>query len=1203
MRQTPSRRAPGLRWSSLLALALAACWAGPAAAQDRRGWTTPGLVLETGARTATCDALTFTADGSELLAAGEDKVVRAWPLGADTIRREAARVLRWPTYREQQGSIFALALSPDGRQVAVGGHGVYPGMLMVLDRRTGAVRHVLLEPLTTEVTWAIAWSPDARYVVFGTEGGQLFRWEPGQKRPVRFAASPAGSHNRVRLLAFLDGRRFLAVTRDGQALEFDAEAPAKAGRRVARLSKDLIAAALSPDGRWLAVCGENVTGEKGLREHEVELLDLRKLRAEGGAAAGSRRRIPVPQGRSAWRRPGALAFDADSKRLAVGTRDSNHLPEGARDFARVTGGRVYVWSLAGAEPALLSEKGLDVGYRVERIAFRPGKPGQLATAGGRNHEVRLWDYRKEGAALATVRSPGSCLWAVAMSSNGKYLGWKERLNPNPGDPNDRGAGPWRVFTLDRKARRILPAPPRDFTPVRPLTECDGWRVEPTASGFVWRVVGPGGTRAELSDRAGLYFSAVNQVPRCYTFIRPRLEKQPVRLAVGHQWGVSLYELRPREVRLARVMHGHEGEVTAVAPSADGTLLLTASRDQTIACWSLEHWPGQRELGASFVPERGQVVVRDVTPGSPAWELGLTDGDEVVMVVSRDRYGRTNFVYDPEKKGIYDPKYRGPNRYWFPMPQAPRFIDAKTLRENLANAEPLRQYIFLWRHDGKVSKQLTTVRQRPLWRFFPTRAEEGGDWIIWRWRDFFYDTTSPRADRLVGWQVNPEINPAGKPDLLKQPPAFYPLSRFSGAGEDAGKKEARGFYVPDKVWKFLTLRDKDPRKIHFADIEPPEVALRVVQQPVKDPKNPKNDRPLIVRVSARPRAKTPGQKLTRVTLWLSDTRHDRPLAADPKTGVLDARVEIPTEKLRRGPTEVTLSCFNEAGGRSEASELVFFADPTRPRSNLYALCVGMKKYGGVQNLKLNDLNFPENDARALAEVFRQQRASALFADSEVEQLLGPQATVKTIRRHLEAFRKKVRPDDWLVLFLSGHGYGEPTDDAYKPYVFYYICSDSDYKKPATMLGISDLKELAETIPCRKLIILDACRSGGLLSDPIHSFNKDGPRFLVFASCRPDQDSVEPDPAKVGQVPKLKKLNLQHGVFTEGLLAALGHPSAFNPRKGRQRPVTALEMVDAIELKVREMLTLLGEGPTAQTPVFEPDRPRLRALGRLELFCKP
>jgi urea transport system permease protein len=42
----------------------------------RRERSTPGLVLETGARTAACDVLTFTADGKHLLAAGDDKVVR-----------------------------------------------------------------------------------------------------------------------------------------------------------------------------------------------------------------------------------------------------------------------------------------------------------------------------------------------------------------------------------------------------------------------------------------------------------------------------------------------------------------------------------------------------------------------------------------------------------------------------------------------------------------------------------------------------------------------------------------------------------------------------------------------------------------------------------------------------------------------------------------------------------------------------------------------------------------------------------------------------------------------------------------------------------------------------------------------------------------------------------------------------------------------
>src|SRR5204863_2845692 len=99
----------------------------PAGAQaDRRGRTSPGLVLNTGAPTGECTALAFTADGRELLAAGLDKVVHVWPVkdGATPQLEERARTLRWPTFREQRGSVYTLALSPeDGqRRVAVGGY-------------------------------------------------------------------------------------------------------------------------------------------------------------------------------------------------------------------------------------------------------------------------------------------------------------------------------------------------------------------------------------------------------------------------------------------------------------------------------------------------------------------------------------------------------------------------------------------------------------------------------------------------------------------------------------------------------------------------------------------------------------------------------------------------------------------------------------------------------------------------------------------------------------------------------------------------------------------------------------------------------------------------------------------------------------------------------------------------------------------------
>jgi hypothetical protein len=740
-----------------------------------------------------------------------------------------------------------------------------------------------------------------------------------------------------------------------------------------------------------------------------------------------------------------------------------------------------------------------------------------------------------------------------MSTNGKYLAWKEKLNSKPADANDRGSGPWRVFTLDRRGRRILPSAPRDFTPVRPLTQCEGWHVEPTTNGYVWRIVGPGGTRVNLDDRSGLYLTRVNQLPRCYTFLKPCAGK-PVRLAVGHQWGVSLYELKAGKVRLVRLMAGHEGEVMAVAPSHDGRLLLTASRDQTIAAWSLEDWPNQRELGASFVAGRsGKVVVKHVDPGSPAWEAGLTDGDEIVMIVSSDRDVPRGWVYDPEKHGL--------KKYGFSMEITHRCTQ-KDVLARLAHAEPNREHIFVWRHRGKEQVQLTTVRQRPLWRFFPTRAEEGGDWIIWRWRDFFYDTTSPRPDRLVGWQVNPED--------VKRRPVFHPLSRFKGLDQ----KASNGFHNPERVWKYVKLPFQDPKKVLFPDIEPPRVRLSMVQAPGRD-------RDLILQASVQPNGNAPQQRLVRVVLWLDDWRFEKSPSVNGKTGAIETRIVVPRSRLRQGVNELTLAAFNAAGGRGEDRLIVEFSDKARTKPTLYALCVGINDYSQVMPGK--NLACPKRDAEVLANVFEQHAGSRLFRHSKVALLTERKATASEITGRLRELAQTARPDDCLVVFLSGHGQTTNTQHAYAPGSFQYVCADSDPNRDHTLLPASRLYDLLSRIPCRKLVLLDCCHSGAVISSPIRDLNREGAKFLIFSACKPEQDAIEPNLNETKKVPGLR--DLKHGLFTEGILAAVGGPGR-NSAKGRQQAVTARVLAGTIRHRIAELLPKLQKSADAQTPVFEP-----------------
>ena len=148
-----------------VALSVAALCVGSASASaqlekkqlDRRDRAEPEVVVEAGGRTGTCDVVAFTPDGNFLLAGGDDKVIRVWPHAQAGLTTEPAfdltdetkaRTLRWRAWREQRGGIKTAAVSPDGKLVAVGGFGMRPATVAILERSTGR---------TLAITW-----PNAR---------------------------------------------------------------------------------------------------------------------------------------------------------------------------------------------------------------------------------------------------------------------------------------------------------------------------------------------------------------------------------------------------------------------------------------------------------------------------------------------------------------------------------------------------------------------------------------------------------------------------------------------------------------------------------------------------------------------------------------------------------------------------------------------------------------------------------------------------------------------------------------------------------------------------------------------------------------------------------------------------------------------------------------------------------------------------------
>jgi hypothetical protein len=140
----------------------------------------------------------------------------------------------------------------------------------------------------------------------------------------------------------------------------------------------------------------------------------------------------------------------------------------------------------------------------------------------------------------------------------------------------------------------------------------------------------------------------------------------------------------------------------------------------------------------------------------------------------------------------------------------------------------------------------------------------------------------------------------------------------------------------------------------------------------------------------------------------------------------------------------------------------------------------------------------------------------------------------------------------------------------------------------MLKSRQLYDVLAGIRCRKLIILDTCRSGDVASNPVRDLTRDGVPLLIFSSCERSQESLEPKP-KFGK----------HGLFTQSLLLALKESAGKG--KLRTKAVTARELAASIRDTLPKLLKELDQDVNVQTPVFYPSR-ESRDFG-LAVLCRP
>jgi WD40 repeat protein len=229
--------------------------------------TVPLLRLETGMHTAMIRRIATDAAGRFAVTASDDKTARVWEVATGRL----VQVLRPPQDVGHEGKLFAVALSPDGATVAVGGwtgwvwdqqHSIY-----LFDRESGRLLRRL--PGLPDVINHLAFSPDGRWLAASLGDGGIRVFDAASGRET--GSDPDYGSDSYSAHFSPDSRRLLTTCYDGQVRLYAVEDTGL--RKLAGVSssagKRPYAARFSPDGRSVAVGFRDTT--------TVQVLDASTL--------------------------------------------------------------------------------------------------------------------------------------------------------------------------------------------------------------------------------------------------------------------------------------------------------------------------------------------------------------------------------------------------------------------------------------------------------------------------------------------------------------------------------------------------------------------------------------------------------------------------------------------------------------------------------------------------------------------------------------------------------------------------------------------------------------------------------------------------------------------------------------------------------------------------------------------------------------